>query len=110
MLSHNKLLLARGRKKDGTPVAWAYIGSANLTESAWGSQKILKSGKLGKLNCRNWECGVLVPVPDDVLKELKLEDGEVPPMSVFKGTVEIPFQFPGKRYEGRTPWFFRDYM
>ena len=108
VLSHNKLLLARGRKKDGAPVAWAYIGSANLTESAWGAQKILKSGKEGALNIRNWECGVIVPVPGDTLEALELKDGEVPPMSVFEGTLEVPFQYPGEKYEGREPWFFRD--
>lgn len=109
VLSHNKILLARGRKKDGTPFAWAYVGSANLSESAWGSQKMLKSGKDGKLTIRNWECGIVVPVPDGSFKGMKLEDGEVPSMSVFKGTVEVPFQYPGGRYEGKEPWFFRDY-
>lgn len=108
VLSHNKLLLARGVRKDGSPFAWAYVGSANLTESAWGSQKILKSGKQGVLSVRNWECGVVVPVPEETLKSLQLAEGEVPDMSVFEGTVEVPFQFPGEEYAGKQPWFFRD--
>jgi hypothetical protein len=107
MLSHNKLLFARGRKTDGTPIAWVYVGSANISESAWGGQKVLKSGKMGSLNIRNWECGVVMPVPDDKLQQLKLDKGEVPPMSVFEGTIEVPFHFPGKKYDGRQPWFFR---
>ena len=109
VLSHNKILLARGRKKDNSPFAWAYIGSANLTEAAWGSQKILKSGKEGVLSIRNWECGVVVPVPEEKLKELTLADGEIPPMSVFEGTLEVPFQYPGEKYEGKEPWFFMDF-
>ncbi|KAF2865417.1 tyrosyl-DNA phosphodiesterase-domain-containing protein [Massariosphaeria phaeospora] len=107
VLSHNKLLLARGRKKDGTSFAWAYIGSANLSEAAWGSQKVLKSGKQSVLINRNWECGVLVPVPEDSLKDLQLQDGEVPPMSVFEGTIEVPFQYPGEEYGAKEPWFFK---
>ncbi|KAJ4370279.1 hypothetical protein N0V86_009016 [Didymella sp. IMI 355093] len=104
MLSHNKLLFARGRHVDGKPFAWVYVGSANVSESAWGAQKVLKSGKLGKLTMRNWECGVVVPVPNERLEHLQLEEGEVPPMSVFEGTIEVPFQYPGKPYDGRKPW------
>ncbi|KAJ4305714.1 hypothetical protein N0V90_001245 [Kalmusia sp. IMI 367209] len=105
VLSHNKLLLARGYKADGTPFAWAYIGSANVSEAAWGAQKLLKSGKDGVLSIRNWECGVVVPVPKEKLQGFKY--GEVPPMRVFEGTVEVPFQFPGEKYAGREPWFFQ---
>ena len=104
MISHNKLLFARGRHIDGKPFAWVYVGSANISESAWGAQKVLKSGKLGKLTMRNWECGVVVPVPDEKLQTLKLAEGDVPPVSVFEGTIEIPFQNPGEPYKGRQPW------
>ncbi|KAK7186047.1 ubiquitin interaction domain-containing protein [Paraphaeosphaeria sporulosa] len=106
LLSHNKMLLARGRQKDGTPFGWVYVGSANVTESAWGSQSILKSGKESALKINNWECGVVVPVPTEKLQGLA--DGEVPPMNVFQGTVEVPFKVPGEKYEGKKPWFFMD--
>ncbi|KAJ8113592.1 hypothetical protein OPT61_g4310 [Boeremia exigua] len=96
VISHSKLLFARGRHVDGKPFAWVYIGSANISESAWGAQKVLKSGKLGKLTMRNWECGVIVPVPKERLEALELEDGKPPPMSVFEGTMEVPFQYPGE--------------
>lgn len=109
VLSHNKLLLARGRKKDGTAVAWVYVGSANLTEAAWGHQKTLKSGKAGKLNIRNWESGVLVPVPREQLAGVGLGKGEVPPMDVFKDTLEVPFEYPAESYDGKHPWFFRQH-
>ncbi|KAK1914019.1 hypothetical protein P3342_007265 [Pyrenophora teres f. teres] len=106
MLSHNKLLFARGRRTNGKPFAWVYVGSANISESAWGGQKVLKSGKVGALSVRNWECGVMVPVPDDKLEQVDLKADAVPPMSVFEGTVEVPFHFPGAKYEGRRPWLF----
>ncbi|KAF2269745.1 phospholipase D/nuclease [Lojkania enalia] len=101
VLSHNKILLARGVKEDQMPFAWVYIGSANLSESAWGKQKTAQSASHA-----NWECGVLVPVAEEVLKKLDLAEGEVPPMSVFKGTLEVPFQHPGEMYRGKQPWFF----
>lgn len=107
MLSHNKLLFARGRKKDGRPFAWVYIGSANLSDSAWGGQKVLKSGSLGSLNIRNWECGVVMPVVEDKVMSVALNEGGVLPMSVFEGTVEVPFVVPGSPHGGRQPWFFK---
>lgn len=107
MLSHNKLLFARGRKKDGKPFAWVYVGSANLSESAWGGQKVLKRGNMGSLNIRNWECGVVVPVPHDRLAGSDVDDDGVPSMGVFAGTVEVPFRFPGDGYGDQAPWFLR---
>ncbi|CAO2651771.1 Nn.00g000540.m01.CDS01 [Neocucurbitaria sp. VM-36] len=107
MLSHNKLLFVRGRKKDGKAFAWVYIGSANISESAWGGQKVLKSGKMGSLNIKNWECGVVMQVPDDKVAAVEMRDGTILSMNVFEGTIEVPFMCPGKSYEGRQPWFFR---
>jgi hypothetical protein len=91
MLSHNKLLFARG-----------------ISESAWGGQKVLKSGQMGSLNIRNWECGVVMAVPHERMAGIGLSDGErVPPMDVFEGTVEVPFVCPGQPYGDKQPWFFR---
>ncbi|KAF1349417.1 phospholipase D/nuclease [Lizonia empirigonia] len=106
MLSHAKLLFARGRQVSQKPFAWVYVGSANMSESAWGAQKVLKSGKLGKAVLRNWECGVVVPVPHEKLEGLDLKEDEIPPMSVFEGTIEVPFQFPGEAYNGRQAHFW----
>lgn len=44
---------------------WAYVGSANLSESAWGRLVKDRETKQPKLNCRNWECGVIVPVTSE---------------------------------------------
>jgi hypothetical protein len=43
-------------------------------------------------------------VPDAKLQGLKKD--EIPCMSVFEGTVEVPFRFPADKYEGKEPWFF----
>jgi hypothetical protein len=108
LLSHNKLLFGRGFKKSDVdeeeakePVAWIYVGSANLSESAWGRMVVDKSRKANKLTCNNWECGVLISVPvegDPLDKGLG---------DVFKGTVDIPFEYPGQEYGDRLPWFFK---
>lgn len=78
LLSHNKILYARGRHKreDGQvrkDVAWAYVGSANMSESAWGKLVFDKKAKRWKVNCRNWECGVLLPVDAEKLKAARKE-------------------------------------
>ncbi|KAH8724143.1 tyrosyl-DNA phosphodiesterase-domain-containing protein [Phaeosphaeriaceae sp. PMI808] len=103
MLSHNKLLFGRGCKQDGSGVAWIYVGSANVSESAWGGQKVVKSGQMGNLNIRNWECGVVMAVPREKMAEAK----GVPTMSVFEGTIEVPFVYPGQNYGDKLPWLFR---
>lgn len=46
-----------------------------------------------------------MPVPEAKLQGLKQDD--VPPMSVFDGTIEIPFRVPADEYKGKQPWFFR---
>ncbi|KAK5109276.1 hypothetical protein LTR62_007150 [Meristemomyces frigidus] len=72
LLSHNKLLYARGNRKlqgsaQSDDVAWVYVGSANMSESAWGRLVYDRKAKAWKINCRNWECGVLYPVPKEQL-------------------------------------------
>ncbi|KAH7262669.1 tyrosyl-DNA phosphodiesterase-domain-containing protein [Fusarium tricinctum] len=45
-----------------TSLGWVYVGSANLSESAWG--RIVKDRATGqpKMSCRNWESGVVVQI------------------------------------------------
>jgi hypothetical protein len=108
MLSHNKILFARGGKSKldeskGT-VAWAYIGSANMSESAWGRIVMDRTRKAPKLTCNNWECGVLISVPNppaNVLEE-SLD-------TVFKGIVDVPFVTPAREYGDKKPWFFKEH-
>ncbi|PNS18241.1 hypothetical protein CAC42_7610 [Sphaceloma murrayae] len=47
------------------PIAYVYAGSANCSESAWGKLSVTRDGPHRgevKIQCRNWECGVLIPV------------------------------------------------
>ncbi|RMX86066.1 hypothetical protein D0868_15228 [Hortaea werneckii] len=101
LLSHNKILLARGKRRDdcgddagingggggdggSRDVAWVYVGSANCSQSAWGNLTVDRrsQGEKGggwKMNCRNWECGVLLPVPQERLGQrvgIKEDDGD----------------------------------
>ncbi|KAL8674241.1 MAG: hypothetical protein Q9168_001366 [Polycauliona sp. 1 TL-2023] len=67
MLMHNKIIYVYPTSHDPTTshtsssTSWAYIGSANCSESAWGRLVKDRQTKLPKLNCRNWECGVIIP-------------------------------------------------
>ncbi|KIW03645.1 uncharacterized protein PV09_05393 [Verruconis gallopava] len=101
LLSHNKILLVRGKKSDGSPIAWAYIGSANCSDSAWGRMV----AKEAKINCNNWESGVLVPVenPPQDLTDLT---------RTFESILDVPFVYgegKGLEYSGKKPWFFKEH-
>ncbi|GME48188.1 Phospholipase d nuclease [Neofusicoccum parvum] len=120
LLSHNKMVLGRGQhassdgeededevdKDEATErknVAWAYIGSHNLTSSAWGTLSKDRATQALKVTCRNYECGVIVPVPAEKMNG-GVED-EAPGYEVFDGTVEIPLEMPGDEYSDKSPWY-----
>ncbi|XRM44679.1 hypothetical protein ABZX51_007794 [Aspergillus tubingensis] len=143
LLMHNKILYIR--PDEPIPLsettqcrAWAYVGSANLSESAWGRLVQDRSTKSPKLNCRNWECGVIVPVIEDKTDTSEVkdkmsedrdkgkgkasestsssstsspnvdDDGTNLP-AVFGDTVPVPMRVPGARYSGgKKPWFFAE--
>ncbi|KAK6439983.1 hypothetical protein LTR95_003791 [Oleoguttula sp. CCFEE 5521] len=144
LLSHNKILYARGRralaitsaneetaedsetedegeasaapsagkadaaaKCAGGQVAWAYVGSSNMSESAWGKLVYDKKAKEWKVTCRNWECGVLIPVLTGKEASVQPTDG-LADMSVFDDVIKPPFMIPGVEYEGREPWYFQE--
>ena len=81
-----------------------------------------RTTKQPKLNCRNWECGVLVPVISQseekgFLGESSVNDRVVEgtgsnsvageSLDIFEGTVPVPFQVPGRRFgAGLKPWYF----
>ncbi|PYI25680.1 tyrosyl-DNA phosphodiesterase [Aspergillus indologenus CBS 114.80] len=145
MLMHNKILYVRPDEpiplapqgKNQVCRAWAYVGSANLSESAWGRLVLDRTTKQPKLNCRNWECGVLVPVLENPRTKSdaggnsssssssstssSASSAQAPPptrndegtggglMGLFAGTVPVPMRVPGRYYEGgRRPWFFSE--
>ncbi|RPB05815.1 hypothetical protein L873DRAFT_1661544, partial [Choiromyces venosus 120613-1] len=74
-----------------------------------------KSTKTPKMNCKNWECGVLFPV---VAKDGgRTLSGTSPPeskrkvaegMEVFGGTIPVPMKVPAESMEDKRPWFFRE--
>jgi hypothetical protein len=88
-------------------IAWAYVGSANMSESAWGKLVYDRKEKKWKLNCKNWECGVLLPVSTDGVATEAGKDSVVD-MEAFKDVVEPPFMYPGIEYEDREPWYFQE--
>ncbi|KAF9245169.1 hypothetical protein DTO012A7_8824 [Penicillium roqueforti] len=120
VLMHNKIAFVH----PSTPIdmpdkkecrGWAYVGSANLSESAWG--RIVKDTKTKqlKISCRNWECGVIVPIINE--KKTGEKDkgpethGTAPsaslPVEIFTDTVPVPIKVPAVPLsEHRKPFFF----
>ena len=90
--------------RDGGSQAWAYIGSANLSESAWGTLVTDQQTKQLKLTCRNWECGVVVPVPEGSNGNGNGNGSGNDLAAIFQPTVPVPMEVPGREYEGRRPW------
>ncbi|KAF4628738.1 hypothetical protein G7Y89_g9417 [Cudoniella acicularis] len=107
LLMHSKMIFVRPYQalRDGA-VAWAYVGSANFSEAAWGRLVKDQKTKKPKLNCRNWECGVIVPI---TANESSGNQESPASMDVFGSRVPVPMTVPGKEYEGRRPWFFNEY-
>lgn len=75
-----------------------------------------------KLNFRNWECGVLVPVTnpdeesksdnssqsDETVRASSKPPAQYLPAEVFQNTVPVPMKLPAAQLkEGREPWFLR---
>ncbi|SPN98317.1 uncharacterized protein DNG_01367 [Cephalotrichum gorgonifer] len=111
LLLHSKAIFVRHTPSDGATLGWAYVGSANLSESAWGRLVKDKSTNLPRMSCRNWECGVVLSVPQpqslsDAGETLGIE-------TLFRGHVPIPMGIPGAAYSQNPeaqPWFFQHGM
>ncbi|KAI0121811.1 phospholipase D/nuclease [Daldinia grandis] len=106
LLIHSKLMLVRHSDSEKSKAAFAYVGSANLSESAWGRLVKERGSSNPKLTCRNWECGVIVPI----LPRDPSEDGSRPSnVSDFNGTIPVPMNVPGEAYgdiKSKRPWLF----
>ncbi|KAG8531873.1 uncharacterized protein KY384_003509 [Bacidia gigantensis] len=97
LLMHHKILFVRPENAR----SWAYIGSANCSESAWGNKVVKdKATKGPKINCRNWECGVLLPAA-----MIEGKSGADTGLDSFRGKIPVPIQYPGAEYSGRKPWY-----
>ncbi|KAL2022295.1 hypothetical protein VTK56DRAFT_5693 [Thermocarpiscus australiensis] len=113
LLMHSKVIYVRRRdtEKPNSCRGFAYVGSANLSESAWG--RLVKDRVTGKpkLTCRNWECGVLLQASDSVASAGASND-----LDMFKSCVPVPMEWPGLAFSSgagdsghqRTPWFYQD--
>ncbi|KAK0100100.1 hypothetical protein ONS96_008035 [Cadophora gregata f. sp. sojae] len=112
ILMHSKMMFVRGvGDKQDSQIAWAYVGSANLSESAWGRLVQDKDTREPKLTLRNWECGVVLPIKVDGEQpsDRKGEDKDKTSlgMDVFLGHIPVPMQVPGNPYGLHRPWFYK---
>ena len=58
-----------------------------------------------KMTCRNWECGVVMPLPKT--ESVKSNGTQAPDMSIFDGVVPVPMEVPGREYGPKEePWFY----
>lgn len=92
--------------------SWVYVGSANLSESAWGKLIYAKGNRELKLSIRNWECGVVFPITEIGVDRMQRSDEDLQKVSITEDTlsdlasvVPIPIQLPGQRYGTNSPWF-----
>lgn len=67
-LFHQKFILAYNPKDSEAPPYYVYIGSSNLSQSAWGALDKDNSKKSNEVTCKmkvvklaNFECGVIIP-------------------------------------------------
>lgn len=98
--------------------SYVYVGSANLSQSAWGNltwDRKAPGGAKWKLNVGNWECGVLMKVRGATEGEAGRSDGKgageersgarddggkvMSMEEAFGGVLDVPFEWPGKAYE-----------
>ena len=84
--------------EEGQP--WVYVGSANLTESAWGRLVKDARAKGPKMNSSNWECGIIYPVSRQSNLSIQMNKA----MDAFSGNVPVPMVVPGTAYGDRQPW------
>ncbi|KAL8907861.1 MAG: hypothetical protein Q9171_005686 [Xanthocarpia ochracea] len=130
MLMHNKILYVHpfshsyAESDDLDSKSWAYIGSANCSESAWGRLVKDRQTKQPKLNCRNWECGVIVPLRtamaivgegvsststvEDVKGHVGKGNDETCGLKAFERLIPVPMEYPGQDYGDGKPWFYSE--
>lgn len=111
LLVHSKMMFVR---RCQSSQGWAYLGSANLSESAWGRLTRDKQSGNPKLTCRNWESGVIIPVTDEPgghggqKEEARDDEG----LSAFLGrNVPVPITVSAEAYgknRCKKPWLFMD--
>ncbi|KAI1144654.1 phospholipase D/nuclease [Hypoxylon sp. FL0543] len=106
LLIHAKLMMVRHFHSGKSKAAYGYVGSANLSESAWG--RLVKERGTGnpKLTCRNWECGVIVPICSQVSSG---DGSQQSDQSNPHNIIPVPVKIPGEPYgatKSKRPWLF----
>jgi len=99
---HSKVMLVRSSSS-----AWAYVGSANISESAWGRLTVDKKTGNRKVTCRNWECGVLVSTN----RSTPAQQTRFALSAAFEGIVPVPMAESANAYGASgtmDPWFYRE--
>ncbi|KAL2181732.1 tyrosyl-DNA phosphodiesterase-domain-containing protein [Thermothelomyces heterothallicus CBS 202.75] len=120
VLMHTKALYVRpcSPTAQQSGRCFAYVGSANLSESAWGRLSRDRASGKPKLTCRNWECGVLLCTDRTVEGSSGAGSDN---LGVFDGCLPVPMEWPGraiseeggegmtaKDKDARTPWFYAE--
>ncbi|KIY01468.1 uncharacterized protein Z520_03020 [Fonsecaea multimorphosa CBS 102226] len=113
LLMHNKLLFVRYtspvEKSGSGNIGWVYVGSANLSESAWGRLVQDRTTKKPRLNNRNWECGVIIPIPTiGGTSSFTVMDRDSAGLSSINHIVPVPMRLPSESLENKRPWTFSD--
>ena len=75
-----------------------------------------RTTKSPKINLRNWECGVVIPLSPLTAFGGQTLSGDMPPeswpveMKHFERVVPVPMKYPGEpmAQNAKAPWFFRD--
>lgn len=90
---------------------WDYRGKLTKDKMSTGPKHI---------NCRNWECGVIVSIESSsagisngdnpASLALKKHEGEqsYPSMHVFDGKIPVPMEIPGEGYGAQEPWYYNE--
>lgn len=62
--------------------------------------------KAPRLNCRNWECGVILPILPTSTVSLSSHEDQIPEgLTGFEGMIPVPMSYPGEEYGMKKPWF-----
>lgn len=73
-----------------------------------------RSSKAPKLNLRNWECGVIIPIPSHQASDGRSLGAGTQSitypisMSKIEKLVPVPMEHPGEPMNQKIPWFFMD--
>jgi tyrosyl-DNA phosphodiesterase-1 len=105
IMMHHKAILAlptsfKKEQDEHEVLGWAYMGSHNLTQAAWGNLSQAKAGGETQCTIGNWELGIVVPIRQKDLDESQ-QKGE----SQCMGANIVTWQRPVEKYRaGDIPW------